>query len=104
MKDPRQTPNFFDHVSRIYYELDEFQDIDNINTKSLSPSKPPLPLISLSQGLTVSQLPPSTAPITRSSRGVARKKTFQQEQLDSQLTREAQAKADNKAQKKASSI
>lgn len=46
---------------------------------------PPLPLISLSQGLTASQLPPSTAPITRTSRGVARKKTFQQERLDSQL-------------------
>lgn len=87
-----------------YYESDEVQDIDDINTKSPSPSEPPLPLISLSQALTASQLPPSTAPITRTSRGVARKKTLQQERLDSQLAREAQAKADNKARKEASSI
>lgn len=106
-KDHRQTPNFFDHVSRIHDESDEFQDIDDINTKPHSPSElpfpseppsssvlpspseppfllEPLPLISLSQGLTASQLPPSTAPITRTPRGVARKKTFQQ-RLDSQL-------------------
>lgn len=67
-------------------------------------SEPPLPLISLSQGLTASQTPPSTAPITRTSRGVARKNTFQQERLDSQLSREAQAKADNKARREATSI
>lgn len=104
VEDHRQTPNFFDHISRIHYESDEFRDIDDINTKSTSPSEPPLPLISLSQGLTASQLAPSTAPITRTSQGVTRKKTFQQERLDSHLAREAQAKADNKARKEASLI
>lgn len=35
---------------------------------------------------------------------MARKKTFQQERLDLQLSREAQAKADNKAQREAASV
>lgn len=54
--------------------------------------------------MTASQLPPLTAPITRNSRGVARIKTFQQERLDLQLSREAQAKADNKARREAASV
>lgn len=53
-------------------DSDELVDID----KPLSQQVPP-PLISLSQNLTASQLPPSTAPImTCTARGVARKKTF----------------------------
>lgn len=93
------TPNFSDHVSRIHYESDEvpntrlppsppkptfspeprFPSEVSSSLEFPSPTEPPLPLISLSQGLTASQLPASTAPITRNSRGVARKKIFQQE-------------------------
>lgn len=51
-------------------------DSDNLDNIDQRPSIPPR-LISLSQNLTASQLPPSTAPVmTRTARGVTRKKTY----------------------------
>lgn len=67
----------------------------------MSQSIPPR-FVSLSQNLTASQLPPSTAPVmTRTARGVARKKTYQQERLESQALKDKQAKLDRGARKKA---
>ena len=62
-------------------------------------------LISLSRQLAASQLPPSTAPvIIRTSRKVARKKAYQQERMESQLVKEVERKANNKARKDASAL
>lgn len=68
--------NFFDHVSRIYYESNDFQDIDAINIKPSSLLEPLIPLISLIQRLTASQLPESTASITQTPQRVAKKISF----------------------------
>lgn len=54
-------------------DSDELVDIDKLLSQQIPPS-----LVSLSQNLTTSQLTPSTAPImTRTARGVTRKKTFE---------------------------
>lgn len=72
-------------------------DID----KLLSQQVPP-PLVSLSQNLTTSQLPLSTAPIiTCTARGVVRKKTFELQHMKSQELKDAQAKMENKRQQQA---
>lgn len=78
-------------------DSDDLVDID----KLLSQQVPP-PLVSLSQNLTTSQLPPSTAPMmTRTARGVVRKKTFEPQRMESQELRDAQAKIENKRQRQA---
>lgn len=52
--------------------------------------------------MTTSQLSPSTAPVmTQTARGVTRKRTYQQERLESQDLKDKQAKLDRKARKKA---
>lgn len=57
-------------------------------------------LVSLSQNLTASQLPSFTAPVmTRTARGVARKKTFELQHMESQDLKDAQAKTENKRQR-----
>lgn len=99
---------FNEHVSQTYYKFDKFLDIDDYMVKSFFPLSPPpfpLPLISLSQQLTVNQLPPLTLPVmTRTSRRVVRKKTYQQERIESQLVKEAEIKANNKTRKDASAL
>lgn len=78
-------------------DSDDLEDIDKLVSRSIPPR-----LVSLSQNLTASQLPPSTAPVmTRTARGVARKKTYQQERLESQALKDKQAKLDRGARKKA---
>lgn len=75
-------------------------DSDNLDNIDQRPSIPPR-LISLSQNLITSQLPPSTAPVmTRTARGVTRKKTYQEERLESQVLKDKQAKLDREARKK----
>lgn len=102
--------NFVDENSkdsRVHHyssALDESNsDSDNLDNMNLLPSQSiPPRLVSLSQNLTASQLPPSTAPVmTRTARGVTRKKTYQQEHLESQALKDKQAKLDREACKKA---
>lgn len=72
-------------------------DIDKLVSQQVPP-----PLVSLSQNLTTSQLPPSTAPMmTRTARGVVRKKTFELQRMESQELKDAQAKMENKRQRQA---
>lgn len=53
-------------------DSDDPEDIDKLMSQSIPPR-----LISLSQNLTTSQLPPSTSPvITQTARGIAQKKTY----------------------------
>lgn len=83
---------------------DELVEID----KLLSQQVPP-PLILLRPNLTASQLPPSTAPImTRTARGVARKKTFEPQRMESQELQDAHRRTENKrlreAKKRASNV
>lgn len=76
-------------------DSDELVDIDKLLSQQIPP-----PLVSLSQNLTTSQLPPSSAPImTRTARGVTRKKTFELQRMESQELKDAQAKIENKRQR-----
>lgn len=76
---------------------DELADIDKLLSQQIPP-----PVFSLSQNLTTSQLPPSNAPImTRTARGVTRKKTFELQRMESQELKDAQAKIENKRQRQA---
>ena len=59
-------------------DSDNLDDIDQLPSQSIPPR-----LVSLSQNLTASQLPPSTAPVmTRTARGITQKKTYEQERLE----------------------
>ena len=65
-------------------DSDNLKDIDKLLSQSIPPR-----LVSLSQNLTASQLLSSTAPaITRTARGITRKKTYQQERLESQALKD----------------
>ena len=73
-------------------DSDDLEDIDGLLSQSIPPR-----LVSFSQNLTASQLPPSTPPVmTRTAHGVARKKTYQQERLESQVLKDKQANLENK--------
>lgn len=92
-----QAHHYSSAQDEINSDSDGLEDIDKLVSQSI-PSR----LVSLSQNLTASQLPPSTAPVmTRTDRGVARKKTYQQDRLESQALKDKQAKLDRGARKKA---
>ena len=78
-------------------DLDELVDIDKLLSQQIPP-----PLVSLSQNLTTSQLPPSDTPImTRTVRGVTQKKKFELQYMESQELKDAQAKIENERQQQA---